>query len=242
MTQSNIQLLLQEIDIQKSLMIAVATGGPRIQDVNQEYIQRRSKIKGQLKSMGIDDPNSYPDLWAWYGRWSSGDLPSYQSRRAFVREIYQSLIDKLFMKEHDITVLTPPETTGWEVVDRQMDKIMVALEASQYEEDFQTVGLLCREVMISLGQEVFDPERHKILDGTLSSKTDAYRMIEAYIATELEGSTFENMRSFSKASLKLANELQHKRTAVYRDAVLSAEATRVIVTIIAVLSGKRKNC
>lgn len=65
-------------------------------------------------------------------------------------------------------------------------------------------------------------------------------MIEAHIATELEGNTFETMRSFAKASLKLANELQHKRTADYRDAVLSAEATRVLVTVIAVLSGKRK--
>jgi len=240
MTQSNIQSLIQEIDLQKALMIAVATGGPRIQDVNQEYIQRRFKIKEQLESIGMDDPNPYSDLWAWYGRWSSGDLPRYQNRRDFVRELYQSLIEKLFMKERDITVITPPEPTGWEAVDRQMDKIMDALEAAQHEEDFQTIGLLCREVMISLAQEVFDPERHKILDGTSPSKTDAYRMIEAYIATELEGSTFETMRSFSKAALKLANELQHKRTAAYRDAVLSAEATRALVTVIAVLSGKRK--
>jgi len=240
MTQSDIQPLLEEIELQKSLMIAVATSGPRIQHVNQQYIQRRLKIKELLSNMGLDDPNPYTDLWAWYGRWSSGDLPHYQDRREFVRTLYQPLIDKLFMRERDTAVIIPSEPTGWEAVDRQMDKIVDLLETAQHEEDFQTVGLLCREVMISLAQEVFDPARHKALDESSASKTDAYRMIEAYIATELEGSTFETMRSFAKASLKLANELQHKRTAEYRDAVLSAEATRAIVSVIAVLSGKRK--
>jgi len=239
MTQIDIQSLLREIDIQKSLMIAVATGGPRIQDVNREYVQRRIKINEDLKNVGIADPNPYFDLWAWYGRWSSGDLPRYQNRRDFVRELYQPLIDKLHMLARDIATITPPEPTGWEAVDRQMDKIFDTLEAAQHEEDFQTIGLLCREVMISLAQEVFDPTKHTTVDGKEPSKTDTYRMIEAYIGTELQGNTFETMRSFAKAALKLANELQHKRTAGYRDAVLSAEATRAIVTVIAILSGKR---
>jgi len=240
MTQLDIQSLIREIELQKSLMIAVSTGGPRIEDVNHEYMQRRLQIKELLANMGLDDPNPYSDLWAWYGRWSSGDLPRYQNRRDFVRELYQPIFDKLLMKERDVASITPPEPTGWEAVDRQMDKILDGLETAQHEEDFQMVGLLCREVMISLAQEVFDPMRHEMLDGTNPSKTDAYRMIEAYIATELKGNAFETMRSFAKASLKLANELQHKRTADYRDAVLSAEATRALVTVIAVLSGKRK--
>ncbi len=240
MPQLDIQSLIQEIGLQKSLMIAVSTGGPRIQDVNHEYMQRRLHIKELLASMGFDDPNPYSDLWAWYGRWSNGELPRYQHRRVFIRELYQPLFDKLLMKERDAAPITPPEPTGWEAVDRQMDKILDGLETAQHEEDFQMVGLLCREAMISLAQEIFDPLRHKTLDGTCPSKTDAYRMIEAYIATELEGNTFETMRSFAKASLKLANELQHKRTADYRDAVLSAEASRAIVAIIAVLSGKRE--
>lgn len=240
MTQSDIQSLLQEIELQKSLMIAVATGGPRIQDVNHEYVQRRLKIKEQIENIGMNDPNPYSDLWAWYGRWSSGDLPRYQNRRDFVRELYQTLGDKLHLILKDTAAISPPEPTGWEAVDRQMDKIVDMLEAAQHEEDFQAVGLLCREVMISLAQEVFDSTKHKALDGTSPSKTDAYRMIEAYIGTELQGNIFETMRSFAKVSLKLANELQHKRTAEYRDAVLSAEATRVLVTVIAVLSEKRK--
>lgn len=67
------------IEAQIDLMIAVATGGPRIQLKNDEYKERRGLIYEKLQSLGKCDPNPFEDLWAWYGRWSSGDLPSYQS-------------------------------------------------------------------------------------------------------------------------------------------------------------------
>jgi uncharacterized protein YnzC (UPF0291/DUF896 family) len=61
--------LLQEITTQRSLMIAVSTGGPRIQEKNQEYQERRSRIRTYIFKQNMDDPNPYPDLWAWYGKW-----------------------------------------------------------------------------------------------------------------------------------------------------------------------------
>ena len=55
--------MAKEIEIQKSLMIAVATGGPRLKDVNEEYDKRRIQIKAQLQLIGIEDPNPFPDVW-----------------------------------------------------------------------------------------------------------------------------------------------------------------------------------
>ena len=46
-------------------------------------------------------------------------------------------------------------------------------------------------------------------------------------------------RRHAKASLDLANELQHQRTAAFRKAALCAEATASVVNIIAILSGVR---
>lgn len=83
------------IEAQIGLMIAVATGGPRIQSKNDEYKERREIIRDKLQSLGKRDPNSFEDLWAWYGRWSSGDLPSYQSRREYVRNLYRPLLEDL---------------------------------------------------------------------------------------------------------------------------------------------------
>lgn len=36
--------LVTEIEAQRSLMVAVATGGPKIQEVNDQYRERRDRI------------------------------------------------------------------------------------------------------------------------------------------------------------------------------------------------------
>ncbi len=40
---------INELEVQRGLMVSVATGGPRIQEVNQEYIERRERIAGELR-------------------------------------------------------------------------------------------------------------------------------------------------------------------------------------------------
>src|SRR5713101_9813952 len=55
--------LIAEIEAQRGLMIGVATGGHRIQDVNDQYAERRQRIATELRRRGIDDPNPQADLW-----------------------------------------------------------------------------------------------------------------------------------------------------------------------------------
>ena len=227
------------IETQKDLMIAVATGGPRIQSKNSEYKERRRLIAEKLREIGKQDPNPFEDLWAWYGRWSSGDLPSYQSRREYIRDLYQPLLESIVIEEDGSVTEPSREPTGWNKVDRVVDSIIAGLGSAKAEEDYQTVGLLCRECLISLAQEVFDSNKHKTSDSIEPSKTDAYRMLDAYFSYDFSGSTNEALRKHAKASLSLANELQHKRTATYKHAALCSEATRTVVNIVAITSGRR---
>lgn len=227
------------IEAQIDLMIAVATGGPRIQTKNYEYKERRELIRDKLQSLSKRDPNPFKDLWAWYGRWSSGDLPSYQSRREHVRTLYRNLLEDLADAPASSPSEPSREPTGWEKVDRTVDKIIGSLERAKDEEEFQTVGLLCRECLISLAQAVFDPTKHISADDTQPSETDAYRMLEAYFSCEFSGSKNEALRRHAKAALILANSLQHKRTARHIDAALCSEATRTVVNIVAITSGRR---
>jgi hypothetical protein len=120
-----------------------------------------------------------------------------------------------------------------------VSEIRQRLERASTEEQFQAVGLLCREALISLGQTVFDPSRHKLLDGVDVSPTDAKRMLEAYLAAELAGGENKVARQHARAALDLANELQHKRTATFRQAALCAEATAAVINLIAIMSGQR---
>lgn len=218
-------------------MVAVATGGPRIQEVNYEYIERRDRIQRELRRRNLKDPNPHGDLWAWYGRWSAGDLGSWALRRRHLSEMYQPLIDQVRASVAEVRLFEEP--TGWGRVDRGVYEIKRRLEQAEAEEHFQAVGLLCREVLISIAQVVYDPQRHQTEDGTQPSETDAKRMLDAYILFELSGGPNEGVRRHAKAALALANDLQHHRTATYRQAALCAEATTSVVNLIAIISGRR---
>jgi hypothetical protein len=226
--------LIKALDDLRSTMIAVATGGPRIQEVQQRFFQTYDAVSVELASRQIDNPLPYRDLWQWYGRWSSGDLPTWASRRAFVADLVDPLIRRL------TTGAAPlPEPTGWERVDRTVTEVRKRLASAKVEEQFQTVGLLCRETLISLGQAVFVPDDHPTLDGVKTSDTDAKRMLEAYIAASLAGGSKEHVRKHARAALELALHLQHKRTASFQDAALCSEATTSVVNLIAIMAGRR---
>jgi hypothetical protein len=153
--------LINAIEAQRALMIAVATGGPRIQEVNVEYTHRRAEIGDELQRRGLEDPNPHGDLWAWFGRWSSGDMPNWASRRVYVTGLYQGLIDQIRAAGKAAPQIFD-EPTGWERVDRGVYEIRRRLEQAENEEQFQAVGLLCREALISLAQVVYDPQRHRL--------------------------------------------------------------------------------
>ena len=227
--------LLETLDQLRNTMIAVATGGPRIDDVNFDFQQNYLRVTEELVRRGIKNPLPYKNLWDWYGRWSSGDLPTYQSRRVFVSELFNPLIPRIRNKQ----VIEEFEPTGWARVDRTVGEVRERLASAENEEQFQAVGLLCREALISTAQEVFVPERHPPLDGIAPSSTDAKRMLDAYIAVELGGSVNDYTRKHARSALDLAVNLQHRRTAGFRDAAMCVEATTSVINIISIISGRR---
>lgn len=226
--------LIRALDRLRSIMISVATGGARIQLVQQEFQESYDEVAAELASRQIDNPLPYRDLWQWYGRWSSGDLPTYVSRRTFVADVFDPLLAQL-----RTGASSPVEPTGWRRVDRTVTSIRDQLAAAKTEEQFQTIGLLCREALISVAQAVFEADEHPTLDGVKASHTDAKRMLEAYIAASLPGGSNEHVRKHARAALELAMHLQHKRTAEFRDAAVCCEATTSVVNLIAILDGRR---
>jgi hypothetical protein len=219
----------------RAILVSVSTGGARIQTLDGEYQELFAQVDDELRAMGLENSIPFNDLWKWYGRWSEGDLPSYQSRRQFVAELIDPLVTKIRTGRTAVQVAP----TGWPLVDRQVGQARQRLAAAKKEEDFQTVGLLSRETLISLAQAVFDPARHPTEEGINVSETDYKRMIEAYIVIEMAGGQSEEIRKHAKSALDLANKVQHRRTATFRDAAICLEATASIVNIIAIVSGRR---
>jgi len=131
------------------------------------------------------------------------------------------------------------EATGWDAVDERITSARKQLLAAQRSEQFQAVGLICREILIALAQSVFDPRRHRATDGVDVSGTDAKRMLNAYLETELPGSTNEEARRLTRAAVDFANAVQHRPAATWSKAALSLESTASVVSIIAVVAGRK---
>ena len=220
--------LLAELYLQRETMISVATGLAQIQDVNDYYVARQSRL---IKMVGDTQilKNPHGDLWDWYKHWKS-NFPTYAERRQYIKVLFGPAIEFAIKLKANRSVERDP--TGWEKVDRVLAKARSSLVVATSEEDFQSIGLLCREVIISLGQAVFDPQTHKTIDGVMPSPTDANRMLEAFIATSMPGGSEKEVRSHARASLGLALHLQHRRTASRQLAELCLEATSSTVAVI----------
>lgn len=226
--------LIEGLNRMRDLMVSVSTGGSRIQEVDEQYQRTYAKILAALAVRKITNPITYGNLWDWYGRWSSGDLPSYQSRRSFVSNLFTPLINLIQTGQEQEYQLT-----GWERVDRTVGEMRNRLASAENEEQFQAVGLLCRDGLVSLAQAVYIRANHPPLDGIEPSSTDANRMLESYIAVEMKGDANEELRRYAKASLRIANALTHSRTADFRSAAICVDATTTTINVIAILAGKR---
>ncbi|MDR6300672.1 hypothetical protein [Mesonia maritima] len=229
--------LIRDIEFLKNTMISVSTGGQRIQEINDEYKLKFNAVNKALQRLGFQNPNHFKDLWDWYGKWSS-DFITYRERRAFIRELYSSLVQILLETEEAESINVTIDLKGWERLERSVQEIRKRQSEASKEEQFQVIGLLCRETIITLAQSVFIEDKHPILDDTQVSKTDAKRLLEAYIAVELSGSSNKILRQYARSTLDLANALTHKRTATKKDASLCSIATLSLINFIGTIEGR----
>ena len=162
----------------------------------------------------------------------------YRAKLAMKR--IQAVVDPRYSSSDDAypTMQASEPVPAWNRVDRTLRELRAQLRKARTEEQCQVVGLMCRELLVSLAQAAYDPEVHAPIDGTKPSSTDAPRMLEAYLVTELKGRSNEAARRHARAALALANDLQHRRTATIKDAALCAEATASLVNLIAILTGR----
>ena len=230
--------LIANIDRLRSTLVSVSTGGPRIDDVNVSYKKVFAEVDTVFREKGIPNPIPFHDLWDWHGRWSRGDLPKWQDRRDFLAAIFNPLLDRI-RDQSQPKPLQNVEPTGWMRVDRALSEIRRRLGEAKTEEQYQAIGLLCREVLISLAQAVYDSNKHPPVDDVKPSETDAKRMFDAFLSVQLSGSTHEAARRHAKAAYDLSTALQHRRTADFRQAAMCVEATGSVVNVVAIVSGHR---
>ena len=124
------------------------------------------------------------------------------------------------------------QLTGWERVDRSIEEMQSRLKVANTEEQFQAIGMLGRETIITVAQQVFDGALHKTDDGIEPSETDAKRMLDAFLGCELSGASKERTRKFTKSAVDMANHLTHDRMATKRDASMCLVSVTAVASLV----------
>lgn len=236
--------LKKQIEELKSIMVGISVDSANyrklIESKNPEYKEIYILVDDELRCLGLENPNIFRDLNDWCGKWKM-DLHSYKARGDFINKMYEPLIAQIKKMESGVPEIFE-EKTGWEKIEQELQTIKKKLKEAKTSEEYQAIGTICREVFISLAQEVYNPDIHKRGDETIST-TDAKRMFELYIRIEFAGETNEILRKYIKSAIDLTNELVHKRPASYQLAGICSESVKSVVNIVALISHKRnKNC
>ena len=231
--------LKQNIETMMNIMISVATGGNRIQDEDERYKKLQVQTVSDCKNLNLTYNNTFSSLWDWYGKWSTS-FSKYQERRVFIRELFAPTLAYFEENENTNDIETFVQLDDWERIKRTVIKIKRESNSAKDEEDFQTVGLLCREVIISLAQTVYNPLLHGRTDdkGVTIGNTDANRMIGNYINVKLSGSSNEELRVYAKSTNKLAQRLTHERNATKKDMLLTVASTLALINFIGIIEDK----
>jgi hypothetical protein len=137
---TNVDALIDELERQAALLAAVATGGPRIDDVKREYRDRRRRLAAALERRGLEYPFPWPDLWQWYGildRQPGGVRPL----RAKIRELAAPVIEALERQRSGLSVTDPGSgPLTWADLDARLAGLSAELDGALSRDDLQDVG------------------------------------------------------------------------------------------------------
>lgn len=233
--------LKSSIEEIQNIMVSVATGGPRIETKEMRYKELDGLIRNSLGLLKIQYLNPHLSLWDWYGEWRR-NLPTYQERREYIHTLFSNLSEYFTEDVGGREAITPlVDLTDWHRIQRTVVKIKRGSAVANTEEDFQSIGLLCRECIITIAQSVYSADEHGEYDaqGTRIGNTDAQRMLGNYFQVKFPGSSNEEYRAYAKATNKLANVLTHRRTARKKDMLLAVSATIGLINLIGIIEGKQ---
>ena len=121
--------------------------------------------------------------------------------------------------------------TGWERVDRSIEEMKNRYKAADTEEKYQAIGMLGRETLISIAQQVFVKDKHPSTDGIDIGSTDAKRMLDAYLSYELKGES-EKVVKFARSAVDMCNLLTHDRNATKRSANICLIAVSFVAAMV----------
>jgi hypothetical protein len=224
--------LLDLLDVQAALLVDVATGGSRIDDVNARYKRRRRLLDGAPRAHGVSSPFPFEDLWSWRGYWQAQELSTYQSRRHRVAELARPAREALEVLLTGAQVSDPgaEDLPSWAQLDQRVAGIVAELSQARSRDDLQDVGRRCREVLIDAAKLLTNPDL--LPAGTEAPKaSDAKAWLDLFLAARAPERTHRELRAFVPVAWDLAQKVTHGDIDRV-DAYAAAQATVLIIRVL----------
>ncbi len=225
---STVSGLMQELESQAALLVAVATGGGRIETMQAEHQRRRQRLVRALERRGLQYPFPWPDLWLWYGHWSA-NLPTYASRRTHIRKLVAPVLEALKRQQSGLTVVDPRTAAipTWADLDGRVAGLATELADAASRDDLQDVGRREREVMIDCARLLADPAL--VPDGQVPPKAaDAKAWLDLFLAARAASPSRDELRRLIRDAWDLAQKVTHGDLGRI-DAFAAAQATVLVV-------------
>ena len=125
----------------------------------------------------------------------------------------------------------------WNEINRTLQELVALTRGAANADECRSVGVRCRELLVSIAQTAFDPDRHLPEGAKIPGRTDSKAMLDFFLESELKGSSNEEARRFARAAVQLADAVTHKRPARPFDAGVAAIATESVARLIGFLAG-----
>ena len=80
--------LLPDLILHREMMVAVATGQQKIQEVDDYYIARQVRLIEGCAAARVKYENPHVSLWDWYHFWKAQGMETYADRRSYIRTLF----------------------------------------------------------------------------------------------------------------------------------------------------------
>jgi hypothetical protein len=217
------------LQAQANTIVAVGTGGGRIQNVDAKWQRDTRVLNANFRRLGLQPPFPWDGLWDWYGFYSQ-NLASYQERRTFLRDLTRAALAQLEQIEARAGVHDPgagDDTPTWENLNARIARLVEEYSIARERDGWQDVGRRSREILIDFGKLIADPDL--VPEGKEPPKgADAKAWFDLFLAAYASGRDKSELRSTMRSVWDLAQKVTHGDISDV-DAYASAQATVLVV-------------
>lgn len=193
------------------------------------------------KRVGLDFPklpfrdfSSFGKYWRREGMTGPG---SWAVRREYLDQLFDPIEAELLnllnrgLDDRLAQPISPRSSTGWAVVDREVDELRRRFEVARSDQDHSAVGTACVRILEHLGDVSFDPDRYLQAGQPSPPRDKTKARFDLIIAHELAGADHEAIRKLTRGAVELAHEVKHRTTPTRRDAGIAADAVILLTNI-----------